>query len=235
MYCNKCGTYLPEDAQFCPSCGTPITGMPKKRNTILIGAIVTVVIAFIVSAAVFLLVMKNSEQKQLQAAEAVQKEDTTAAAAVQPSSSAGAADSTDNTDTKQDTDTSTPNIQIDIQQNTGDASTAQPRGYETHETHETHEDYSLDGTYLWPTDSEYISVSDLRGLSKDTVAAIRNEIYARHGYAFSTEHWQNYFEQKSWYHRDSTCTDSTVTARLSSIERANISTIISYEESQGWR
>jgi hypothetical protein len=89
--------------------------------------------------------------------------------------------------------------------------------------------------YLWPTDREYLSISDLSQLEQDAVAAIRNEIYARHGYAFNTTAWQTYFGNKTWYTRDATCTEATINARLSTIERANISLIVTFEESMGWR
>ena len=89
--------------------------------------------------------------------------------------------------------------------------------------------------YLWPSDTEYIVTSDLSGLNQDTVAAIRNEIYARHGYAFNSTRWQNYFSGKTWYHRDSSCTSSNIDSRLSDVERTNIATLVSYEESKGWR
>ena len=89
--------------------------------------------------------------------------------------------------------------------------------------------------YLWPSDTEYIVTSDLSGLNQDTVAAIRNEIYARHGYAFNSTRWQNYFSGKTWYHRDRSCTSSNIDSRLSDVERTNIATLVSYEESKGWR
>jgi flagellar biosynthesis GTPase FlhF len=89
--------------------------------------------------------------------------------------------------------------------------------------------------YLWPTDTQYITSSDLSGFDKDTVAAIRNEIYARHGYAFQQTRWQEYFAAKSWYYRDESCTESTVSSRLNSVEKTNIDTIVKYEKSMGWR
>ena len=57
MFCPKCGTQLPDDAQFCASCGTRITSAPKvgtpgvmapvghrpKRKTLIVAAAVVVV------------------------------------------------------------------------------------------------------------------------------------------------------------------------------------------------
>ncbi len=88
---------------------------------------------------------------------------------------------------------------------------------------------AIDG-YLWPTNSCYITESDLAGYSQDEVAAIRNEIYARHGYEFQTDKWRNYFSQFSWYSPNSSFSES----QFSDIEEANLATIIAYEKSKGW-
>ena len=54
--------------------------------------------------------------------------------------------------------------------------------------------------YILPvSDSEYISDSDLSGLSKREVLLARNEIYARHGRKFTLDYVREYFESKSWY------------------------------------
>ena len=37
---------------------------------------------------------------------------------------------------------------------------------------------------LWPTDTKTITTDDLSKLTQNEVAAVRNEIYARHGYTF---------------------------------------------------
>ncbi len=89
--------------------------------------------------------------------------------------------------------------------------------------------YSLGG-YLWPTDQYSITEADLSGYSKSQVAAIRNEIYARHGYIFVSEEWNDYFYQFSWYVPNANYSN----ALLSNIEQANINTIVNYEKSKGW-
>ncbi|MEJ0033597.1 MAG: YARHG domain-containing protein [Bacteroidota bacterium] len=42
--------------------------------------------------------------------------------------------------------------------------------------------------------------SDLLGLSKDDLAYLRNEIFARHGHTFKTPKMMNYFNNQKWYH-----------------------------------
>ena len=85
--------------------------------------------------------------------------------------------------------------------------------------------------YLFPSDSEYITDSDLAGKTKEEVALIRNEIYARHGYVFNTEAYQEYFSQKEWYSPNPNFSEAV----LNEIELANKDFLVEYEESRGWR
>lgn len=226
MYCNQCGTQLPEQADFCPVCGARAPGSARRvrtargKNSIVIAAIAAVTVVLVVAILCFTWMVYSSQQGTSAAQDGAQ------------SAAGGAAVQSDAQDEQKTED--------DAEQNSGTQTPAAVTNnyYYYGEDAASGNDYyeNVDSTdYLWPTDSQYISTADLRGMSEDTVAAIRNEIYARHGYAFTTARWQNYFAAKTWYHRDSTCTESTIRARLSSIERANISTIVAYEESRGWR
>ena len=98
-----------------------------------------------------------------------------------------------------------------------------------------YDDYdSGDGDYLYPSDTQYITYGDLDGLDRDTVALMRNELYARHGYIFNKDEYKNYFGSKSWYvpmYSD----QNTVVSMFSDIERANLNTLMSYEEDRGWK
>lgn len=85
--------------------------------------------------------------------------------------------------------------------------------------------------YLFPTDREYITESDLVGKTKDEVAMIRNEIYARHGYIFNTEPFKSYFESQEWYEPNENFNDSI----FSEIEKTNKDFLVKYEEDRGWR
>jgi hypothetical protein len=76
----------------------------------------------------------------------------------------------------------------------------------------------------WPfTSSRYISESDLYGMSLADLRIMRNEIYARHGYIFTTKEMKQYFAQQSWYRP----TSANVT--LSQIEQYNVNVIKAYE------
>ena len=229
MYCNQCGTQLPEQADFCPVCGARAPGSARRvrtargKNSIVIAAITAVTVVLVVAILCFTWMVYSSQQGTSAAQDGAQS--AAGGAAVQSDAADAQDEQKTEDDAEQDSGTQTPAAVTNNYYYYGEDAASGNDYYE-----------NVDSTdYLWPTDSQYISTADLRGLSEDTVAAIRNEIYARHGYAFTTARWQNYFAAKTWYHRDSTCTESTIRARLSSIERANISTIVAYEESRGWR
>lgn len=85
--------------------------------------------------------------------------------------------------------------------------------------------------FLFPSDKEYITISDLYGRSQEEVALIRNEIYARHGYVFNTEPFKSYFEAKDWYIPDPSFSDSV----FNDIEKTNKDFLVNYETEKGWR
>lgn len=90
--------------------------------------------------------------------------------------------------------------------------------------------------YLLPTDSRYIDRSELAAFTKDQVVLIRNEIYARHGYQFSSQEIQYYFDNQSWYTPVEGLNASTFdTSVFNAYEQANLETILAYEREMGWR
>lgn len=98
--------------------------------------------------------------------------------------------------------------------------------------------YSNDssGYYMLPTDSCYITYSDLAPFTKEEVALIRNEIYARYGCIFSSEKYRSYFNSQSWYYPVEGRTAATFDASLlNDYEVKNIDTIVAYEKQMGWR
>ncbi len=86
--------------------------------------------------------------------------------------------------------------------------------------------YTGDNTYIIPdSHTRKLTASELRGYSPSTLALIRNEIYARRGYVFSTEKYRDYFSSKMWY----TPNPNFKTSMLNSIEQYNIQLIKSLE------
>ncbi len=72
--------------------------------------------------------------------------------------------------------------------------------------------------YIFPTDTVLLTKEQLNGLSKDQLALIRNEIYARKGHIFTAGKYTSYFMQKSWYNPS-----QSITWRdLTDIERKNV-------------
>ena len=88
----------------------------------------------------------------------------------------------------------------------------------------------IGSNHLWPTDTLTITNSDLSVLTRTEVAEIRNEIFARHGYVFSSSQWSDYFSTADWYYPDSSFSNDM----LSSTEKQNVDTITAYEKAQGW-
>jgi hypothetical protein len=84
--------------------------------------------------------------------------------------------------------------------------------------------------YIFPSNRKYISESQLQHYSKDEVALIRNEIYARHGYVFKRKDYQNYFASKPWYKVNSKFSENLFNV----IEKENIKIIRAYEKYMGW-
>lgn len=66
---------------------------------------------------------------------------------------------------------------------------------------------------------------DIEGMTRDELRLMRNEIYARHGYIFSSRDLQEHFLAQPWYSPRS----RDVEAELSEIERRNVLFIKKYE------
>ncbi len=89
--------------------------------------------------------------------------------------------------------------------------------------------------YILPTDTQYITESDLYPFSEEEVKLIRNEIYARHGYSFTMEKFRDYFNGKNWYFENPSVNVNTFgTDQMNDYERANVDVIKAYEEKMGW-
>lgn len=244
MYCSNCGARVPEGAEFCAACGSSVREIPAQRpaypqpqqrrnnNNVIIIALVAVAVVLVAAIICFTILTRGKQQAQMAAIQAEQTAQQAAESAEQAKQ-----------EVQEQAEAAAKKIVEENEKSKEEEDEADTSGttvnnyYYYNTTNHTDDYYSKvkSSGYLWPTDTMYISSSDLSGLGQDTVAAIRNEIYARHGYAFETARWKEYFSQKSWYVRDSSCTESTVNARLSSIEKANVDTIVAYEESMGWR
>ena len=67
---------------------------------------------------------------------------------------------------------------------------------------------------------------ELRKYTEEELRIIKNELFALHGYKFTTPKWQDYFKSKSWYKPLS----NDVLDELTEIEKKNVELIVSMTE-----
>ena len=74
------------------------------------------------------------------------------------------------------------------------------------------------------SDTVKLKQSDLNNLTKQQLILARNELFARHGYTFTTPEIKSYFESKIWYHPD-----ASYNGELNDIEKTNLQLIQNVE------
>lgn len=85
------------------------------------------------------------------------------------------------------------------------------------------------GNIIPDSSTRLISVQELYGMTEHEVCLARNEIYARHGYIFQTEKYNEYFSNFSWY-----IPRTRTLPTVNDIEDQNVKLMVAYEQSQGW-
>ncbi|MCW6094423.1 YARHG domain-containing protein [Clostridium sporogenes] len=69
--------------------------------------------------------------------------------------------------------------------------------------YKNHNEYNNVQGYIVPQSNQrYLTEDELKNYDKYTLDLIRNEIYARYGYAFKEEPFKSYFSNKNWYVKD---------------------------------
>lgn len=107
--------------------------------------------------------------------------------------------------------------------------TAQPSAAPTPTPTPTPTPKPVSGSYILPDSAtRRLTQADVAGLTWEQCCLARNEIYARHGRIFQTPQIAAYFEAQSWYHGTvpAASFDSNM---LSPIEHANIDFLAGYE------
>lgn len=84
------------------------------------------------------------------------------------------------------------------------------------------------------SDSRYLTMEDLEGLTAEECRIARNELFARHGRLFKDEELQTYFDSCDWYYGWIMPEDFDETV-FNEYEFANRDLIIKYEKEQGYR
>ena len=208
MFCRKCGAQLKDGAKFCPSCGTPVQGKPvkekkiprqpkelkpekaealqaspKKRQTIILAAVLVGVVA-ICGAIGWKLV--NSGTKPVRPANSIQVDHG-------------------HEEDEERSETNSENTE-QVSEKIWEAETEEIYAIEA-ETENADAQETLLEEELGETDDFILSFSsyrrvteaDLEGLTPDQLRIARNEIYARHGRMFQDEFLVQWFNSKPWY------------------------------------
>ena len=249
MKCPNCGNELPDNARFCTNCGIKIVATQKKINTedLSSGGLSTNAHSNIDTYNISTNNAPENNKKQLVSKEKnvyivisiaaviaviggfLVRQNREASVAVESTTVAN--ETVNEGDFTSESD--------EEQRDVYDAST---ENYEIEEAEETYyedsyEDENEAGEYILPnSDREYISWSDLEGLSEWEVRIARNEIMARHGRKFNTESLQEYFKSCSWYEGtvEPADFDRNYETILNQYEKKNAETIKEYEKEKGY-
>lgn len=89
-------------------------------------------------------------------------------------------------------------------------------------TVEKNEDRGTPGRFPFAS-KRYLTYADIVKLSKDEIAIMRNEIFARYGYSFSKPKFKLYFSKQQWY------TNRAAKPILNTIEKYNVAFLKAYE------
>ena len=241
MFCKKCGKQVKDGISFCPYCGQKITIPPSLRqeDTVpvkaqktedgtrksesdrravketspesgvsksLIPAVVIVILLAVVAVLVFMLYSNQPKDKEAESYQGYQE-------------TAGDL----NGDGEDGSDMPVA----------GDEAAQEEADEEINAEQEAVQEEA--GQYVLPeSDSVYLTMSDLEGLTKEECRIARNELYARHGRRFDDEGLQGYFDSCGWYEGTIAPADFDDSV-LNEYEMANRDLIVRYEEEQGYR
>ena len=109
----------------------------------------------------------------------------------------------------------------------------------------THDEFGHDGSHMYEasdnsefifpdSNSRYLTMSDLYGMSAEECKLARNELFARHGRMFNDAGLQAYFNSKSWYSGYIAPEDFNESV-FNDYEIANRDLIVEYEKQMGYR
>lgn len=124
--------------------------------------------------------------------------------------------------------------EIEEEEEVEETETVEDKGIENNTTNPTPQNPSNQDYILTGSDSRYLTMQDLAGMTAEECRLARNEIYARHGRMFNDAGLQSYFNGKSWY-RPTIPADAFTEDMLNPYEIANRDLIVQYETAQGYR
>ena len=206
MRCPRCGNSVSDSESYCSWCGQWLTedadAVTKSNKPLLIAMIAIVLAMLVVTFLAFTGKLGPHDDEPEPVAEATmtpeQIAELTAVPTAEPTSEPTAEPTSAPTPAPTPTPTPTP---------------APATG----------------GTYILPeSDSRMLTEADLEGLGERELMLARNEIFARHGFIFTTQWIQGYFLTQGWY-RGTTPAAQFDSGVFNSYERANIDLILRVE------
>lgn len=250
MFCKECGTQLLDDAQFCPNCGEKVTNVisiegagtikqvkdtieipeqspihieketvqnfenskPQKsifRYLIIVIAVLLIVVFIVVFRGKFANSQNDIENEPVM-------------------------------NDIEDESLSDDKIYDEIEQEENESSVLDSDDESTKQQYEYSDEIinsetNTDLEYILPeSDSRYLEMADLEGMTADECRIARNELFARHGRLFDDEELQAYFNSKSWY-IGTIEPDDFSDDMFNEYEIANRELIIQFEKEQGYR
>lgn len=117
------------------------------------------------------------------------------------------------------------------------SSAAKAASEENEDNSEETEDSKYAGFVFPDSDTTALTDSRIRETVKDYATCRRaiNEIYARHGYAFTKQENIDYFNTYDWYKNMEKESDMTkVSRKFNSTEKSNVEKLQAYEDSKNW-
>ena len=202
MRCPRCGNNVSDAESFCPYCGEQMTGdvIAKSNKPLLIAMIVIVLALLVVTFLAFTGKLGPHDDEP----------EPVAAAAMTPE-----------LETPETVPTTAPTIEVTAEPTAEPTPTPAPTP--------TPEPTPTGGTYILPdSNSRVLSEAELEGLSERELMLARNEIFARHGFIFTTKWIQGYFLTQGWY-RGTTPASQFDSSVFNSYERANVDLILRIE------
>ena len=258
MFCKRCGKELKEGAQFCQYCGTKVavtagkteeSSVPRQPvepkgaetersashtvtkpgepvgksgvvNKVVVGTVVAIVI-IVIGVVIYLLMSKQRDDIETTGEASVGYEESTG--------DSGSQYITDQ-DSQEAVSLGTPGAS-DIPE-TPEPQTSTPTAVPESVPESPEEPVSQ---YILPTsNSQYLTMEDLAGLTKEQCRLARNELYARHGRRFDDTELQGYFDSCDWYAGTILPADFDDSV-LNEYEIANRDLIVQYETEMGYR
>ena len=87
------------------------------------------------------------------------------------------------------------------------------------------------GSPVFDSDARYYSMEEMEQISwrPELTAVFRNEIYARHGYIFKSDFWNDFFSTFTWYSGEYPA-DSFDAGVFNEYEKANLKLAVEMEK-----